>query len=83
MVMDDGDHNNIRDDLPWYNFLKVGGLFFHHDYSDIPDRPPCRKVYGVLGKFSDALNHPPDVTIVTDTRQGMGGWYRRKGEVYG
>lgn len=81
VLMVDGDHNEIRADLPWWNWVKVGGLMFHHDYSDITERPPCRKVYGVLNEFSKSI-HQPDILMVTDKRQGVGGWYRNKGEVW-
>ena len=81
ILMVDGDHNEIRADLPWWNWVKVGGLMFHHDYSNIPERPPCRKVYGVMNEFSKAI-HKPDILMVTDKKQGVAGWYRNKGEVW-
>jgi len=83
MVFIDGDHKNVRDDLPFYNKLKVGGLKFHHDYC--PDRPectgprPCRWVYDALNEFADKM-HPFDVLMTDHNREAVGGFYRREGE---
>lgn len=85
MVFIDGDHKAVRDDLPFYNKLKVGGLKFHHDYC--PDRPectgprPCRWVYEALNEFADTV-HPFDVLMVDHNKEGVGGFYRRDGEVW-
>ena len=85
MVFVDGDHKNVRDDLPFYNKLKVGGLKFHHDYC--PDRPlctgprPCRWVYEALNDFADKM-HPFDVLMTDHNNEAVGGWYRQEGEVW-
>ena len=85
MVFIDGDHEAVRDDLPFYNKLKVDGLKFHHDYC--PDRPectgprPCRWVYEALNEFADKM-HPFDVLMTDHNREAVGGWYRQEGEVW-
>ena len=85
MVFVDGDHKHVRDDLPFYNKLKVGGLKFHHDYC--PDRPectgprPCRYVYEALNDFADKM-HPFDVLMTDQNREAVAGWYRQEGEVW-
>ena len=33
MIFVDGDHENVHLDLPWWNWLKPGGLMLHHDYT--------------------------------------------------
>jgi predicted O-methyltransferase YrrM len=85
MVFIDGDHKHIRDDLPFYNKLKVGGLKFHHDYC--PDKPectgprPCRWVYDALNDFAEKM-HPFDVLMTDHNKEAVGGWYRQEGEVW-
>ena len=82
MVFVDGDHENVIDDLPWYNWLKVGGLMLHHDYTppEAPNRP-CRPVWEALNNFSEQL-HSADVLLVGENREGMAGWYRQENEVW-
>lgn len=85
MVFIDGDHKAVRDDLPFYNKLKIGGLKFHHDYC--PGRPdhtgprPCRWVYEALNEFADKM-HPFDVLMTDDNKEAVGGWYRQEREVW-
>lgn len=83
MVFVDGDHKRVEEDLPWYNWLKVDGLIFHHDYSH-PDAPvrPCRWVWKALNHFCAEI-HPPDVLLMNDEQEGMMGHYRREGEMWG
>jgi predicted O-methyltransferase YrrM len=80
LIFVDGDHKIVRDDLPWWNWLKVDGLMIHHDYSqaDAPYRP-CRWVWDALNDLAAAL-HPFDVLIENEFHEGMAGWYRRDGE---
>ena len=80
MIFVDGAHKEVRDDLPWYNWLKVGGLMIHHDYSpaDAPVRP-CRWVWDAVNEFAEKT-HQPDVLVVDEFSEGMAGFYRREGE---
>jgi predicted O-methyltransferase YrrM len=82
MLFIDGDHNAVIHDMPWWNWLKVGGLMVHHDYcpADAPIRP-CRPVYDCLNEWA-AKTHPFDVLIVNHEQAGLAGWYRREGEVW-
>lgn len=80
LIFVDGDHKHIRDDLPWWNRLKVGGLFLHHDYSPLESARPCPPVYEALNDFAARLGRQPDVLVVDDTRVGIWGMYRREGE---
>ncbi len=80
MVFVDGDHALIEDDLPWWNHIREGGLFFHHDWTpgDAPDRP-CPVVYDALNEFAKRLGKDgPDVQIVDDKGMGMAGFYRQE-----
>ncbi len=82
LVFVDGDHQHVRDDLPWFNRLAVGGLMVHHDYCPPWSSPrPCRWIWETLNEFT-AKMRPPDVLIVDENEEGMAGWYRRAGEVW-
>jgi len=77
MCFVDGDHAQIVRDLPWWNYLNVGGLFFHHDYTPgYAESRPCQPVYDALNRFAKHLGHGPDVEIVDDKGMGMAGFYR-------
>ncbi len=80
MIFVDGDHDNVADDLPWYNWLRTDGLMLHHDYTP-PEAPvrPCRSVWEALNAFQKAT-HPMDVLLVGQDQEGMAGWYRQKGK---
>jgi predicted O-methyltransferase YrrM len=81
MVFVDGDHKQIYRDLPWWNLLKVGGLFFHHDWTpEDAEIRPCKPVYEALNDFGDFLGREPDVQVVDDKDLGMAGWYKREGD---
>jgi len=82
MIFVDGDHKNIRLDLPYFNRLKVGGLFLHHDYSPLESARPCPPVYEALNEFAARLNREPDVLVVDDSGVGLWGMYRRSGETW-
>lgn len=82
LIFVDGDHKRIRDDLPWFNRLKIGGLFLHHDYSPLESARPCPPVYEALNEFAAKLGREPDVLVVDDTGVGLAGWYRRPGETW-
>lgn len=79
MLFVDGDHDNVNLDLPWWNWLKVGGLMLHHDYT--PKGAPARPtpvVYRWLNRFAEVIGRRPDVLVIDDQSVGMAGWYRRK-----
>jgi len=82
LIFVDGDHKRIRADLPWWNRLKVDGLFLHHDYSPLESARPCPPVFEALNEFSARLGREPDVLLVDDTGVGLWGMYRRAGEVW-
>jgi predicted O-methyltransferase YrrM len=82
MIFVDGDHKNIRLDLPWYNRLQTDGLFLHHDFSPLGSSRPCPPVYEGLTEFSRVLDHEPDVLVRDETGTGIAGWYRREGETW-
>lgn len=82
LIFVDGDHKNIRLDLPWYNRLVEGGLFLHHDFSPAGSSRPCPPVFDGLTEFSRVLDHEPDVLVRDETGTGLAGWYRREGEAW-
>jgi len=82
LIFVDGDHKHIRDDLPWWNRLKVGGLFLHHDYSPLESARPCPPVFEALNEFAAKMGREPDVLMVDDTGVGLWGMYRRSGETW-
>lgn len=77
LIFVDGDHKHVRLDLPYWNHLKVGGLFLHHDYSPEQSARPCPPVYEALNDFARKMQREPDVLVVDDTGVGMWGMYRK------
>lgn len=82
LIFVDGDHKHIRDDLPWWNRLKIGGLFLHHDYSPLESARPCPPVFEALNEFAAKMGREPDVLVVDDAGVGLWGMYRRSGETW-
>lgn len=78
----DGDHKRVRNDLPFFNQLAVGGMIIFHDYSPDGSARPCQVVYEALNELRDRLGRDFDVLIVDDTDVGMAGFVRQEGEVY-
>lgn len=78
MLFVDGDHDNVILDLPWWNWLKPGGLMLHHDYTPkgAPRETPV--VYNALNLFAERVRRRPDVLMIDDQGTGMAGWYKRK-----
>src|SRR5512139_364275 len=80
MIFVDGDHAHIKNDLPWWNWLKVGGLFVHHDYSPAGSVRECPPVFEALNEFGAFLGRSPDVLIVDDQEIGLAGWYKQESD---
>lgn len=81
LIFVDGDHKQVKRDLPWYNRLKIGGLILFHDYSPREAGVPCIPVYEALEAVRRE-QRAPDVELVDNNRVGMAGWYRRDGEIW-
>jgi len=82
MIYVDGDHKRVVADLPWFNWLRVGGLMLFHDYAPEGARVPCPPVYVGVNLLAQALGRPLDVLIVDDGQVGMAGMYRGAGETW-
>lgn len=82
LVFVDGDHGQVERDLPWFNWLKVGGLLLFHDYTPAGGRRATPHVYEVVDDFAGQLGRPPDVLVVDETKNGLAGFYRREGEAF-
>ena len=78
MVFVDGDHNRVPKDLPWFNWLKIGGLMLFHDYSEAA----CPAVYRTVNQLVLDLDRLLDVKIIDNEKIGMAGFYRWDGEVW-
>lgn len=77
LIFVDGDHNRIRRDLPWFEHLRPGGIFIHHDYAPEDSARPCPPVYAALNAMRTALGRPFDLLCVDNRRVGMAGFVRR------
>lgn len=82
LIFVDGDHNRIAEDMPWFNRVKVGGLFLCDDYSPLESTRPSPIVYQVLNEFAATLGREPDVLMVDAGLHGMLGFYRQENEVW-
>ncbi len=84
MVLVDGNHKRIKQDLPWFNRLKVGGLILFHDYTPADAvRSRCPHVYAAVNDMGKSLGREPDVIVVDAEKIGMAGFFRRKREGFG
>lgn len=75
LVFVDGDHKRVRMDLPWWDWLKEGGLLLFHDYSPAGTYRECPPVFEAVNEFSRLLGREPDVKVVEDEGVGMAGFY--------
>jgi predicted O-methyltransferase YrrM len=80
MVFVDGDHNQVRRDLTWFNRIRVGGLMLFHDWSAVGS-DPVQASYRAINAFATGLRRQPDVQLVDAKGVGMAGFYRRRGEL--
>lgn len=80
VIFVDGDHKEIKRDLPWFDQVREGGLMIFHDYSPAETPRPCPPVYDALNAMSKALGRQFDVLVVDDTGVGMAGFIRRPGD---
>lgn len=77
----DGDHKQIKRDLPWFNRLEVGGLILFHDYSPKDSTRACPPVYRAINEMAKQLGRQPDVLVVDNDKVGLAGFIRQAGEV--
>ena len=82
VVFVDGDHNRVRHDLPWFNWLNVGGLMLFHDYTPLGAPRHCPPVYEALNEMRETLGHGFDVRVIDNDKVGMVGFYRKEGETW-
>lgn len=80
MIFVDGDHKQVKRDLPWWEYILPGGLFCFHDYSPEHSPRPCPPVYEALNEWSAAYHQPFDVLVVDTTQVGFAGFYKPGGE---
>ena len=77
MIFVDGDHNAIGHDLPWWNWLAIGGLMMFHDYAPADTIRPCPPVYDAVNALANKLCRKLDVKVIDDDGVGLVGLYRR------
>lgn len=76
MIFVDGDHKRIALDLPWFDWLRAGGLMVFHDYTPLGAPRHCPPVYDVLNQCTERIGRGFDVLIIDTNRLGMAGWYK-------
>lgn len=76
LIFVDGDHKRVRDDFPYWQHLKPGGLMLFHDYSPQESTRPCQVVYEAVNSWCVELGKELDVVVVDDNRVGMAGIYK-------
>ena len=80
MVFVDGNHKEIRADLPFWNWLTVGGTILFHDYTPKGSPRACPPVVRGLNHFYEVLGRDADHRFVDDVFIGMLGWIKREGD---
>ena len=68
----DADHVRAARDVPWFNWLKDGGLMLFHDYTSVGSWT----VVAALQDMAHKLGRRPDVEILEERGIGMAGFYR-------
>lgn len=77
LIFVDGDHKHVRNDLPYWDKLNIGGLMLFHDYSPAGTRRECPPVYEAVNEFAQQTQHALDVLISDSDNIGMAGFYKR------
>ena len=77
LIFVDGDHKNVHLDMPWWDWLNVGGIMFHHDYSPSHSARPTQICFDRINDFADWIGRKPDLLFIDDTDVGMAGWKKR------
>ena len=80
MVFVDGNHKAIRGDLPFWNWLTVGGTILFHDYTPKESPRACPPVVRGLNHFCEVLGRDADHRFVDDVFIGMLAWVRHEGD---
>lgn len=75
VVFVDGDHKNVKRDLPYWKNILPGGLFVFHDWSPAGSGRECPPVFEALNEFA-ATVHPFGVQVIDDQRVGFAGFYK-------
>ena len=78
MIFVDGDHKRVALDLPWFDWLRVGGLMIFHDYTPEGSPRHCPPVYNALNAAVERIGRGFDAIIIDDRNIGMAGWYKNK-----
>ena len=77
LIFVDGDHNQIDQDLQWWEWLRPGGLMIFHDYSPAGSWRECQSVYESLNRFAEKRGlHEPEVVIRDLDDVGIAGFYK-------
>ena len=76
LVFVDGDHSRVREDFPWWNWVRNGGLMLFHDYSPGESKRPCEPVYDAVNEFGEWLGRKPDVLVIDYREVGMAGFVK-------
>jgi len=76
MIFVDGDHRRVALDVPWFNWLRVGGLILFHDFTPAGSQP----VVDAINGMAEYLSREPDIVIRDTDGIGMAGFYRERGE---
>lgn len=71
VVFVDGDHKHAEQDVPWWRWVKPGGLMLFHDYG-----PGSRNVIKTVDRLALRLGRRPDVMIVDSNSVGMAGFWK-------
>lgn len=80
LIFVDGDHAHVVEDLPWWRFVRQGGLFLFHDYSPEDSGRPCPPVFQAVNDFSMQIGQPLDVCVVDNQNVGLAGLYRQSAQ---
>lgn len=80
LVFVDGDHKHAERDVPWWEWVRPGGVMLFHDYSPTGSRSPAQRVVDAVDRMAVRLGRRPDVMIVDTNGDGMAGFRKRQGD---